>query len=115
MADPVQLFGFHGRLAWDDDLRIGHTPPPAEAAPESREVVVPAKLYATSVPLKGGPVKVLEYDHTPEGHRQLANLIRGERVVAVVLGHRVQIEATSVVDLDIGGMTVTDRLSALDQ
>ncbi len=69
----------------------------------------PVKLYAVSMPLKAGPIKVFEYDNDADGQRQLANLIRGERVLAVILGHQVQVESASVVDLDFGNAKVSQR------
>ena len=117
--DKVQLFGFHeATVSATPDLLAGLVSTAVnDVVPvvESHKVIEAPKLYATTVPIKGGPVKILEYDHSPEGHRQLANLIRGERVIGVVLGHRVNIETASVIEMQIGDAEVVDRIPTQEQ
>lgn len=108
-----QLFGFHDiAVPASTELRMGVSgadPVPAPA-PVPSAPPVPLRFYALTVPIKGGAVKVLEYEHTPEGHHQLVNLIRGERVIRVVFGREVKVEASSVVDLELDGTVITDKL-----
>lgn len=68
-------------------------------------------LYAVSVPTRGGLPQVFQYDNNEDGHRELANLVRGETVLAVIVGHRVPIEKNSVVELAIQGNPVTNRIT----
>lgn len=70
----------------------------------------PAKLHAFTVPTKGGVPKVFAFDETPDGLHELANLIRGERVLAVVRGHRVAFDAEASVALELQGQIIVDRI-----
>ncbi len=83
-------------------------------APLELDRVLPAppvaRLYAFAMPLKGGIAKVFGYDETEAGLRDLANLIRGERVLAVVRGHKVNVEAATTVALEFNGQTIIDRV-----
>ncbi len=81
-------------------LSVSHEGPPAP----------PAKLHAFTVPIKGGVPKVFVFDESPDGLHELANLIRGERVLAVVRGHKVNVEAASTVALEVQGQRILDRI-----
>jgi hypothetical protein len=75
------------------EQHIGDPPDPPMA------VTTRASLFAMSAPRKGGVPMVHQYEDNDAGHRELANLIRGEIVLAVVKGHQVEFEHASVVAL----------------
>lgn len=95
------------------DAPVEPTPTPEEAA-----VVEPIKettlerLYAFWLPRPGnGTARVTDYENTHEGQLALANLIRGENVIQVVLGRGVEVSKSSVVDMKIDAATITHKVT----
>ncbi len=114
-----RLFGFHSATLGVPRMMVGLAPAQLvslnreldlEANPPPVECVESPKLYVVSVPKRGGTPRCGEYENTPAGHRELASLVRGERVLCVVLGHQVKFEHASVVELATDGVTVTEKL-----
>jgi hypothetical protein len=105
-----KLFGFHHAVVREPTLRVGTTDegPIEIETPKAPEA--PAMLYAVSVPRRGGLPLISQYENNEDGLHELANLVRGENVLAVFVGHRVQVEATNVVELNIKGKPVADRI-----
>jgi len=103
---PSKGFGFRHEPLGQPSYQVGLAPEQLEAF--RSEAVGPAtpmavqakpKLFAMSAPRKGGVPMVHEYEDDDSGHRELANLIRGEIVLAIVKGHQVEFEHASVVAL----------------
>ena len=92
-------------------LRVGTGNVPLSISfPVAQPPAAPAKIYAFAVPLKGGIPKMFVFDDNPDGLHELANLVRGERVLGVVRGHKVTIEASNTVSLEIQGQRILDRI-----
>jgi hypothetical protein len=112
------IFGFHARTVSAPRWSVGLAPEQetamaqelyGEANQTPSVVEVSPSLFAMSVPRRSGPPMVHQYPNDPAGHNELSNLIRGEVVLAVVLGHKVEFEHSSVVDLTGDGVMVTNR------
>jgi hypothetical protein len=58
--------------------------------------------------------RVFDFDTSPDGIKSVANLIRTEQVIAVVRGHRANINRASVVSLTLGSEEIEDRLLLSD-
>lgn len=58
-----------------------------------------------------GRPQVMEFEDSEDGHKQLADVIRCETVLAVIRGTSVSFELESVVNLRIRGELHSDRLS----
>jgi hypothetical protein len=92
------LFGFHSSVIGGPRLAIGLGP--LQSGNTVAEPNRPKQhLFAFSLPLKSGRPKVFMYENNDQGRSQLANLIRGENVLAVIHGTQVEIESASVVGL----------------
>ncbi len=114
-----KVFGFHSEVLGTPKMIVGLAPIQiaslrgelyAEANPPPVVFEEPPKLFTMSVPKRGGTPRCGEYENNPAGHRELASLVRGERVLCVVLGHQVKFEHASVVELASDGVTVTEKL-----
>ncbi len=103
----TRLFGYHQYPLGAPRLVIGFP----GLQPETPEPKKPTqRLYAFSQPLKGGGgPRVFIYEDTENGRKELANLIRGERVHKVVLGHEIPFESASVVELQLPDQTLVNR------
>ncbi len=102
------LFGFHSTVLDGPRLMIGINPIQGSSGGEE-----PGKtkqhLFAFSLPLKSGKPKVFMYENTDQGRAQLANLIRGENVLAVVHGTQVEFESASVVGLTVDSHKIVHK------
>jgi hypothetical protein len=73
---------------------------PVEVSAPAREVAQPAELFAVAEQLRGQrKTRVFAFPNTTEGLTQLAILAQGERILDVVLGHRVDLTVAKVVSL----------------
>ncbi len=111
---PRKIFGFHDETLGTGKQAVGmpaeaFTPPPA---PEPAGP--PARLYAFSLTIRGGSPRVFDYDNTPQGQVALANLVRDERVLSVVLGHVVEIESASTVEMQLPVERIVHRVTNED-
>lgn len=69
-----------------------------------------SSIFAFTV--SGGSPHVTELADNPEGHAQLANLIRAEQVIGLVYGEKMTYSVDSVVTIGVGGKKpVVDKLA----
>jgi hypothetical protein len=97
-----RVFGFHTHKLGQPQLRVGLAEEQAAVAqpePVAQRVEVAPSIFALSVPPKGGPPMVHRYANDDQGHRELANLVRGELILALIIGHEIEFEHASVVAL----------------
>ncbi len=122
MHSPI--FGFHGEVLGGPLIVAGMTlgpdgvPKPIEPEKVGKADTVhrhgPYRYYAFAVSPKGGSPRVYEFDNSEEGLKGMADLIRTERVLRVVLGSSVQFDSSSVVDFNVDGTVLTNRLPVPD-
>ena len=69
-----------------------------------------SSIFAFTV--AGGSPRVTELPDDAEGHAQLANLIRAEQVVGLVIGEKMTYNVDSVVTIGVGGKKpIVDKLA----
>lgn len=108
---PPKLFGFHRSTIGAPRYAVGHGGVPIELEPPLLPAAPApaAKIFAVSVPMKGGLPHVFEYPDNDDGRAELANLARGERVITAVIGHRIDVEVAHVVEIVSNGLRIVDR------
>lgn len=61
----------------------------------------PRSIFIFSI-VPGGRASVTEVEDNEEGHEKLANIVRVEQILAVVLGEKLSFELESVVTINSG-------------
>ncbi len=81
--------------------------------PEDLVEKVPTKYYCFIAPKGGGAPRVMEFDNDQEGLDHLANVVRAENVIAVVLGQRADLTVESAVTVGAGADAHTHSMKVL--
>ncbi len=110
-----KVFGYHIATLCEGKMTVGMPIEAFAPTPEPTPAVPPARLYAFSITRRGGSPRVFDYDNTSEGQVALANLIRDERVLKVVLGYPVEVEQASTVEMQLPAERLVHRVTNDDE
>ena len=86
------------------------TPAGLVLEPEPPPPPPPARIYVFSIlnAMSGGQPKVFDFPDTEDGRAEVASLLRGETVLAVVRGHRATVSTIAGVEVKLDDMVIRD-------